>query len=51
MELKINGRNLDNGLYYDGHDITNSFMWGVLVGGILTGAGLTILSYYGFWPI
>jgi hypothetical protein len=25
----------DNGLYYDGHDIVNAFMWGVFVGALV----------------
>jgi len=25
----------DNGLYYDGHDITNAFMWGMVFGAIV----------------
>lgn len=31
-------KELDNGLYYDGHDITNSFMWGIFVGALIAGA-------------
>ena len=48
MELKINGRDLDNGLYYDGHDITSAFMWGVFVGALFAGAAFSILGHYGF---
>lgn len=36
-------RELDNGLYYDGHDITNAFMWGVLVGALIAGTILSVI--------
>ncbi len=34
----------DNGLYYDGHDIVNAFMWGAVVGGAIA-AGLVALGF------
>lgn len=33
-------REIDNGLYYDGHDITNAFMWGVFIGAIIVASVL-----------
>lgn len=34
---------LDNGLYFDGHDIVNSFMWGIFVGALIAGAAFSII--------
>jgi len=28
-------KEIDNGLYYDGHDIVNAFIWGMVFGAIV----------------
>ncbi len=37
----------DSGLYYDGHDITSAFMWGVVIGAFV--AAILAFSFLGSW--